>query len=133
MDASTLPLPPAIAQQQAPPLRQFVQHAGSGSPMAGAQGAVAAAPSDMLIQQMLEVVGQNLENIAKIVVNEKPQLVPLLKPVVQGLAAFSNEIKTGNGSQSTANGGVPDGGDQGTAQEGSPNAAGGASMGMGAQ
>jgi cytochrome c556 len=133
MNASTLPLPPAIAQQQQAPLHQFVQQAGAGSPMAGAQGAVAAAPSDQLIQQILDRVGKDLESVAKIVVNEKPYLVPLLKPVVQGLAAFSNELQTGQGSQPTANGGPPDGGNQGTAQEGSPNAAGGASMGMGAQ
>lgn len=134
MDSATLPVPPAVTQQQAPPaLRQFVQQ-GGGNPMAGAQGAVAAAPSDQLIEQMLNVVAKNLENIAKIVVNDKPQLMPLLKPVVQGLAAFANEIKIGSGQQPDQDGGVPNGGNQGTVQtDNAPNVTGGASMGMGQQ
>lgn len=91
---SAPPLPPQIsAQQQEPPLRQFAQSAGGpGSGITGAQGVIAKVPSMALVKQLLNDIGTKLESIAKILVTEQPDKVPLLKPVVQGLAMLMNQV-----------------------------------------
>lgn len=95
--------------------------------MAGAQQVMKQAPSMQLVEGMMNEVTANLEKVAKIIVQERPELIPTLKPVVQGLAMFMSQIKTSQG-------GAPQGGDTGTAPPaGQPSAPGGAGMGMGAQ
>lgn len=48
--------------------------------------------------------------MAQLLVNQKPQLVPYLKPVVQGLAALASQIEKGGGQQPSMPGGSPEGG-----------------------
>lgn len=121
------PVPPAVAaQQQAqPPIRQFAQGA-QGAPMAGAQQTIQASPSMQMVDGELQNAAKSLEKIAQVLVQEKPELVPILKQIVQGMAMLGNQIKAGQGTAS------PQGGDQGTQDDSAPQAAGGAAMGMGA-
>lgn len=112
--------PQVQAQQAMPPLRQFAQ--GGGMP--SAQGAVNQAPAMDLVAGLLDQTGGLLEKIATVLQSERPELVPLLKPVVQGLVMLQGNIKT-------AQGGAPQGGDQGSAATGNADAPGAAAMGMG--
>ncbi len=121
MDSLNPPMAPQVAQQQAmPPLRQFAQGGG----MASAQQAVNSVPSMDLVASLLDQGAGLLQKIAQILQSERPELIPLLKPVVQGLAMLESNIKT-------AQGGAPQGGDQGTAGAGNPDAPGPTAMGMG--
>lgn len=78
-----------------------------------------------LVEGELQNAAKSLEKIAQVLVQEKPELVPILKQIVQGMAMLGNQLKAGDG-------GAPQGGDQGTAQDAPAQApAGGASMGAG--
>src|SRR5579885_3648368 len=112
------PVPPSVAAQQQQPaaLAQFAQ--GSGG-----QGTIQNAPSMQLVEGMMNDVTNKLESIARIVQQERPELIPLLKPVVQGLVMFMQAAKSKDS-------GAPKGGAQGTAGQASPDATGGAAMGM---
>lgn len=104
MDLSAPPLPPSVTAQQSP-LTRFSQTAGGGNP-ATTNGASTQQGNAMeLVGAMLSEVGQKLTDIAKILVNEKPQLVAILKPAVQALAMLQNETQQGNASQGGAGGG----------------------------
>lgn len=121
MESLNPPMDPQVVQQQAmPPLRQFAQGGG----MASAAQMVNQAPSMDLVGGLLDEVGGSLQKIATVLQVERPELIPLLVPVVQGLAMLAKNIKT-------AQGGAPQGGDTGTAPAGAPEAPGAAAMGMG--
>ena len=122
------PVPPAVASQQgAPPLQQFAQGAASG------QGGGQQMPSsDQLMGQYVDQLGQTMTKLAQITVQTKPELVPILKQAIQALSMFAGKVKTGAQGQGQpgAQPGAPDGGSQGTAGTGSPDAGGGAALGM---
>lgn len=119
MDAEQPPIPPQIAAQQGPPpLQQFAQ---------GAQGGGQGQSSDALLSQYIDQVGQGLTKIAGITQQTKPELIPILKQAVQAMAMFAGKIKTSAGQQQQ---GAPQGGSQGTGADSSPDAGGGASLGM---
>ncbi len=121
MDAAQPPVPPQIAAQQAPPIRQFAQGApGAGSSPDGGQN------PDALLGQLVDEAGKTLTKIAQITSQTKPELVPILKQAVQALVMFAGKIKTGSQGQ----GGAPQGGNQGTAADTAPDAGGGAAAGM---
>lgn len=119
MDAATPPVPPQVAAQQAPPIRQFAQGAGP-NPGGGDTGQ----NPDALLSQLVDEAGKTLTKIAQITGQTKPELVPILKQAVQALVMFAGKIKTGQ------QGGAPDGGNQGTANDTAPDAGGGSAMGM---
>lgn len=111
------PVPPQIAAQQGPSaLRQFAQNSGAAPE--------AQPSSDELLGQYTNQVGQILTKIAQVTGQTKPELIPILKQAVQAMAMFAGKIKTGQQQ------GAPQGGDQGTQQSATPDAAGGAAMGM---
>ncbi len=125
------PVPPAVASQQAPPLRQFAQGAaGQGQPDQGAGGQVS---PDALLGSLVDQAGKILTKIAQIASQTKPELIPILKQAVQALVMFAGKIKAGGGQQGQPGQPgqqPPDGGNQGTAQDGAPDSGGGAAMGM---
>ena len=121
MEAMQPPLPPEIATQQGgSPLMQYAQGGG----MASAQQTTQQVPSMELAQGLLGQIGDLLNKLATILVNERPELVTLLKPTLQSLSMLESNIKT-------AQGGAPQGGDAGTANASSAQAPGPAAMGMG--
>lgn len=110
---------PAIAaQQQGSPLRQAAQGG-----MGGAQEAMQGAPSMQLVKKLMGEVGERLNGVAKILQTEKPEMIPLLKPVVQGLAMLMNDVEKSAGQQ----GGAPP---QGAAPPPQADPQGGEAMGM---
>ena len=108
-----------MAAQQAPPIRQFAQGAGPATPGQGD-----GQNTDALLSQLVDEAGKTLTKIAQITGQSKPELVPILKQAVQALVMFAGKIKTGQ------QGGPPDGGNQGTANDTAPDAGGGSAMGM---
>ena len=127
MEASQPPVPPQVAAQQGPPIRQFAQGAG---PAGGA--ADTGQNPDALLGQLVDEAGKTLTKIAQITSQTKPELVPILKQAVQALVMFAGKIKTGQqgAGQGAPQQGSPDGGNQGTAADTAPDAGGGAAMGM---
>ena len=121
MDSAQPPIPPQIAAQQGPPpIRQFAQGAG------GAQaGGDQSQNSDQLASSLLDQIGKQMTQLAQIIVQTKPELVPILKQSIQALSMVAGKIKTG-----PQGGGAPQGGSQGTAGDTAPDAGGGASLGM---
>lgn len=112
--------PEIAAQQQGSPLRQAAQ-GGMGGAQEAMQGG---APSMQLVKKLMSEVGERLNGVAKILQNEKPEMIPLLKPVVQGLAMLMNDVeKSAGGAQQ---GGAP----QGAAPSPEADPQGGAAMGM---
>lgn len=123
MDAAQPPVPPQVAAQQGPPIRQFAQGAGPATPGGDGQN------PDALLGQLVDEAGKTLTKIAQITSQTKPELVPILKQAVQALVMFAGKIKTGAQGAGQP-GAAPDGGNQGTAAETAPDAGGGAAMGM---
>lgn len=109
-DLSAPPLPPSVTNQQAP-LARFAQQAG-GQPGAPDGGAQPGGNALEMVNGILANVAKELEAMAKILVNEKPQLIPILKPAVQALAMLQSEV--GQKPQGGSPGGA--GPDQGMAQ-----------------
>lgn len=124
MEAAQPPVPPQVAAQQGPPIRQFAQGAGPAAPGPGDTGQ----NPDALLGQLVDEAGKILTKIAQIAQQTKPELIPILKQSVQALVMFAGKIKTGQ--QGAGQGGSPDGGNQGTAADTAPDAGGGAAMGM---
>lgn len=126
MEDSQPPLPPAVSAQQGgqggpPPLQQFAQ---------GAAGQGQMPSSDQLMGQYVDQLGATMTKLAQVTVQTKPELVPILKQAIQALAMFAGKVKTSPQGQGGAQAGVPDGGSQGTAGTNSPDAGGGAALGM---
>lgn len=124
MDATTPPVPPAVSAQQAPPIRQFAQQANGSQQDGGQQDTQALAAS------LVDGIGKQMTQLAQILGQTKPELIPILKQSVQAMVLVSQKLKT---QQSQAAQGAPSGGDSGTAPSGAANSdpsAGGASMGM---
>lgn len=131
MEDSQPPVPPAVSAQQGgsqgpPPLQQFAQGAaGQGGPS-----------TEQLMGQYVDQLGATMTKLAQITVQTKPELVPILKQAIQALSMFAGKVKTGQGQgggqpgQGQPQAGAPDGGSQGTAGTNSPDAGGGAAMGM---
>lgn len=79
------PVSPEVAGQQQGPSAQFIQ----GQP--GGQGATA----DNLALQKLNQVASDLKEVAKVLVQSKPNLVPLLQRSLQALSMLTNELMAG--------------------------------------
>lgn len=45
-----------------------------------------------LVQSLLTGMGKDAERIAKVIVIEKPELIPILKEVVNAMAMLNNQI-----------------------------------------
>lgn len=86
--------------------------------------------SDQLMGMYVDQIGQTMTKLAQVTVQTKPELVPILKQAIQALAMFASKVKTDPVGQGGGQAGVPDGGSQGTAGTGAPDAGGGAAMGM---
>ena len=118
MESAQPPVPPQVAAQQGPPLRQFAQSAG------GQGGAAPQQDSNALASQLLDGIAKQLSQLAQILQSTKPELIPILKQGVQAFAMIGNKLKAGDQ-------GAPQGGTQGTQQDGAPpDSQGGGSMGM---
>lgn len=63
------------------------QQAGQGT---GASGQPQS--SMMLVQSLLTGVGQDLERVAKVLVVDKPELIPILKQSVSALSMLMDEV-----------------------------------------
>jgi len=83
------PVSPEVAGQQQGPSAQFIQ----GQP--GGQGATA----DNLALQKLNQVASDLKEVAKVLVQSKPNLVPLLQRSLQALSMLTNELMAGKQQQ----------------------------------
>ena len=119
MESAQPPVPPQVAAQQGPPLRQFAQSAGGAAPQQD---------SNALASQLLDGIRKQMTQLAQVLQTTKPELIPILKQSIQALVMVSGKIKAAGGGQQ---GGAPDGGNQGTAQDGAPqDSQGGGSMGM---
>lgn len=115
------PVPPQVAAQQAPPIRQFAQ-GGPPQPQAGGDPGNGQ-DSAALMSGLVDTIGKSMTQLATVMGQTKPELVPILKQAVQAMVMISGKLKT-------ADQGAPDGGNQGTGADGAPDAGGGASMGM---
>ena len=117
------PLPPQVTQQQ---------QGGPLQGMAGAQQATNAQPSMQMVDGWLNEVAQKLEDIAKVLNNETPQLLPILKPVVQGLSMLQGELQKKKKGQAQSDGQAqqPPPQDQGDGGQGGPAPMGAAAMGV---
>jgi hypothetical protein len=119
MEAAQPPVPPQVAAQQGPPLRQFAQGAAQGDPGAGQQQDPSA-----LASQLIDGIGKQMTQLAQVLSTTKPELIPVLKQAVQALSMVQGKVKAQQG-------GAPQGGNQGTQQDGAPpDSQGGGSMGM---
>lgn len=83
---ATPPVSPAIAAQQVPMTQYADQTAGGGGPEQQTQTSMAT------VQALLAGIGQDLERVAKILVVDKPELIPILKSGVQALSMLTNEV-----------------------------------------
>jgi hypothetical protein len=79
------PVAPEVSEQQAGPSAQFIQGQEGGQP-----GSASA-----LVEQKLNQVASDLKEIAKILVQSKPNLVPLLQRSIQALSMLMNEVQQG--------------------------------------
>ena len=120
MDSLQPPVPPAVAAQQAPPIRQFAQGAGAAT-----NGQDNSQNPEALLGQLVDQAGKVLTQIAQITSQTKPELIPILKQAVQALVMFAGKVKTAQTQAPQQQGGT-----QGTAAEGAPDAGGGAAAGM---
>jgi hypothetical protein len=80
------PASPEVTGQQAGPSAQFIQGQGPGG-----QGSSASA----LALQKLNQVASDLKEVAKVLVQAKPNLVPLLQRSLQALSMLTNELMQG--------------------------------------
>lgn len=89
---STPPISPSIAAQQVP-LAQYAQ-AGGGAGQGGTtnSGQDPAASMGMVIAKLTSV-GNDLEQVAKVLVIDKPELIPVLKQAVNALSMLMNEAQ----------------------------------------
>ena len=113
MSPSMPPVPPQIANQQQPPpaIRQFAQGGGQQD------------DPNALASNLIDSIAKQYTQLAQVISQTKPELVPILKQSVQALAMLAGKLKTQQQ-------GAPQGGDQGTGGQGAPDAGGGAAMGM---
>lgn len=82
------PLPGAVTGQQAPLTSFAAQGAGQGQPGGGAQSQSSAME---MVGALISEITSKLEDAAKIIAQEKPALLPMLKPVVQGLMMIQSQ------------------------------------------
>lgn len=124
MDAAQPPVPPAVQAQQAPPIRQFAQ----GVQDSGGQGGQGQ-DSNALAASLVDGIGKQMTQLAQVLGQTKPELIPILKQGVQAMVMVAGKLKTQQSQQAQ---GAPSGGDSGTAPSGAAAdaGAGGSSMGM---
>lgn len=98
------PVSPSIAAQQVP-MAQYAQ--------AQAQGSGQGQASMALVQSLLTGIGQDAERVAKVLVVDKPELIPILKQAVSALSMLMDEVTKSlapdNGA-ATQNAPMPDSG-----------------------
>lgn len=87
------PLPGAVTAQQAP-LTAFAAQGGGqpGQPGGGQTGAPSQSSSMEMVGALISEITSKLEDAAKILAQEKPALLPMLKPVVQGLMMVQSQV-----------------------------------------
>jgi hypothetical protein len=112
-EMSQPPLPPNITSQQSP-LRQVAANGQQGQAQA-AQGGDPMA----LVESELTQVGNSLTKIAQVLAQTRPDLIAILKPMVQSGAMLQQELKKGKEATQS---GTP----QGPAAQAPPDAQGGA-------
>ncbi len=81
------PVSPSIAAQQVP-MADYARSAaggGQGGPPPDDQASMG------LVQSLLSSVGNELEKVAKVLVQAKPELIPVLKQAVNALSMLMNE------------------------------------------
>ena len=88
--AAVPPTSPEVSEQQNP-LAQFLQNQGSPDQQAGAPGVNAM----NLVEQKLNQVAAELKEVAKILVQNKPNAMPLLQKMLQAGSMLANEIQAG--------------------------------------
>jgi cytochrome c556 len=98
------PIPPQIAAQQQGPLASYAG-ATQGQGMSGAQAAVQQVPSVQMAQGLLKGIGEKIQSLAKLLVSEYPDLIPVIKPAVQSLSMLEKEFekKSQSGGKPGAN------------------------------
>lgn len=104
------PQPPQVTQQQTA-LADYAQAGAGGAQAAPAQNLQQFNSMD-LVRSMLGDVTQKLENIAKILLQDSPQLVAYLKPAVNGIVMLANQLEAGKQQQGTGQGAPPGARDQ---------------------
>lgn len=99
---STPPLPPSVTGQQSSPLAQYAQQGQQGQD----QPEQASPPQNIqqfnsleLVQSMLNDVTNKLEQVAKVLLQDKPELVAYLKPAVNGLVMLTNALQQNKSPQ----------------------------------
>ncbi len=100
------PIPPSIAAQQVPMAQYAQAQAQGGGPGTGQEQS-----SMALVQSLLTGVGQDLERVAKVLVIDKPELIPILKESVNALSMLNNEVSkslTPDNGAATQNQPLPD-------------------------
>lgn len=103
------PVSPSIAAQQVP----MAQYAQAQAQQGGGVGTGQSQSSMALVQSLLTGVGQDLERVAKVLVVDKPELIPILKQSVSALSMLMDEVTKSlapdNGA-ATQNAPMPDSG-----------------------
>lgn len=81
------PVAPSVAAQQVP-MAQYAQAQAQG----GGAGTSQAQSSMALVQSLLIGVGNDLTRVAKVLIVDKPELIPILKESINSLSMLNNEV-----------------------------------------
>ncbi len=94
------PVAPDVTAQQMPPMSAFAGQGGQTAPQNP--------QSDFLVAKLNEVAA-SLTDVAKIVSQTNPELMPIVQKMAQAGAMLMNEVQSGQGGQSLAPGGGQEG------------------------
>ena len=91
---SVPPIPPDVAQQQAPPpLQQYAENAARQGPEAGAGAATGPKASMQFVLKKMASIANDMGEVAKVLAVEKPALMPVVTRAAGMLKMIEKEAQ----------------------------------------
>ena len=95
LPASGPPTSPDVLRQQLPPMAQYAQQGQELLGGASANGQPSAEPSEYAKSE-LDKIAASLMNVAKVIGQTKPELMPLVQKMAEAGSMLSNELQAQN-------------------------------------